>query len=241
MGLKAMPKPHDNPPKTEFWRQRLIDYFKNNPDISMHGESKKAGFSASWVRDFLLRGHDPSISKVLQLCESMQIEPSILFDKSQTADDLRIASVDKWLGINELPIRAIASKNNDTVEQLSPMMQKALGKLAVNIDKTKDYPVLIDSEAFKPALYPGDVVVFSPIDLNGRTPVNRLIGRICLIRTSEGQNLIRVLSRDNGDGTFRFSKIDTSDKSFIDDQPKKFAFLRHTYTDLYNDLSHLQR
>lgn len=164
------------------WRKRLLDIIDGTDGLTMKALSKKAGLAESALHDYLKRGRAPSVDNFIAIAHAAGVTPAQLLQ----GDDRFIQKV---------PLIGTVSTGETWKATEAAKPQAVEFELG-------DYDVItleVRGDGMAPAYRDQDVLFCHR--RTGRFLQN-LIGLDCVIRTTKGENYLKILQAGTRPGTF---------------------------------------
>lgn len=171
----------------DLWRERLIERMValgfNRKTLSL-----ASGHGETFVRD-LLKGHSPTVDKLLSVCETLGVTVAYILDgEAPTFQRVHVigqsASAENWA-----PFEEGGATLTDVELRLN-------GGEAIAVEIRGDF--------MSPAYRNGDVLIGAKSI--GRN-VDNLIGLDCIVMTENGHHYIKILQRGVARGTFTLRSL----------------------------------
>lgn len=175
------------------WRDRLRAVLDGPPKLDMKAISLRAGLGATFVRDILERGRQPSVDNFVAVCGAIGVSPLALIygDEVPRIDVPVVGSISNGEDWSASPEAAI-----------SPLELTLAGEDLVGID--------VIGDRLSPAYRNGDLLLghrqFGKY-------LDNIIGLDCIVRTTEGKGHIKILKRGTRPGRYTLKSI----RPLIDD------------------------
>lgn len=163
------------------WRDRLRQAMEE-AGFSMKRLSLKAGRGESFVRDLVNRDRTPSIENLKAIADALGVSPNWLLSGD---DQLRL----------KVPVVGFASAG----EGWTPFDDAQLGAVEFELDAPEYIAIEVRGDSMSPVFRDGDTL-FCRRRLGAH--VDNYIGLECVLRTSNAEHFVKILTRGGKPGTF---------------------------------------
>lgn len=150
--------------------------------FSMKRLSLKAGRGESFVRDLVNRDRTPSIENLKAIADALGVSPNWLLSGD---DQLRL----------KVPVVGFASAG----EGWTPFDDAQLGAVEFELDAPEYIAIEVRGDSMSPVFRDGDTL-FCRRRLGAH--VDNYIGLECVLRTSNAEHFVKILTRGGKPGTF---------------------------------------